>query len=184
VLPARVIAEQDSFLLPPDSSSSRKQTAKFVQQLLTLEAPLSPLSSRPERTRISYFASLATTTCAALLKESACRSSTPRVYTGNWGERSGEISVWMLFPGNVFYGGNAPRELQCAFTLESTDEWTISGQDRCGHGCRAGHWTSNSSCIRRRRGHGMGYRYQPGRPAHVGSGTSGDGLPATQCAQS
>jgi hypothetical protein len=35
------------------------------------EAPLSPLSSRPElRTRISYFALLATSTCAALLKES------------------------------------------------------------------------------------------------------------------
>ena len=35
-----------------------------------LEAPPSPLSSRPERTRISYFALLATTTCAALRKES------------------------------------------------------------------------------------------------------------------
>jgi hypothetical protein len=32
--------------------------------------PLSPLSSRPKRTRISYFARLATTTCAALRKES------------------------------------------------------------------------------------------------------------------
>src|SRR5271163_3683644 len=41
-----------------------------VQQLLSLEAPLSPLSSRPERTRISYFALLATTTSAALRKES------------------------------------------------------------------------------------------------------------------
>jgi hypothetical protein len=70
VLPARVVAEQDSFLFLPDRSSPRKQTAKFVQQLLSLEAPLSPLSSRPERTRISYFALLATTTCAALLKES------------------------------------------------------------------------------------------------------------------
>jgi hypothetical protein len=30
----------------------------------------SPLSSRPERTRISYFALLATNTCAALCKES------------------------------------------------------------------------------------------------------------------
>jgi hypothetical protein len=29
-----------------------------------------PLSSRPERTRISYFALLATNTCAALCKES------------------------------------------------------------------------------------------------------------------
>jgi hypothetical protein len=41
-----------------------------VQQLLSLEAPPSPLSSRPKRTRISYFALLATTTCAALRKES------------------------------------------------------------------------------------------------------------------
>jgi hypothetical protein len=36
----------------------------------SLEAPPSPLSSRPERTRISYFALLATTTCAALRRES------------------------------------------------------------------------------------------------------------------
>jgi hypothetical protein len=35
-----------------------------------MEATPSPLSSRPERTRISYFALLAETTCAALLKES------------------------------------------------------------------------------------------------------------------
>ena len=35
-----------------------------------MEAPPSPLSSRPKRTRISYFALLATTTCAALRKES------------------------------------------------------------------------------------------------------------------
>ena len=35
-----------------------------------VEAPPSPLSSRPKRTRISYFALLATTTCAALRKES------------------------------------------------------------------------------------------------------------------
>ena len=41
-----------------------------IQQLLFMQAPPSPLSSRPERTRISYFALLATTTCAALLKES------------------------------------------------------------------------------------------------------------------
>jgi hypothetical protein len=32
--------------------------------------PPSPLSSRPERTRIPYFALLATTTCVALRKES------------------------------------------------------------------------------------------------------------------
>jgi hypothetical protein len=41
-----------------------------VQQLLSLEAAPFPLSSRPKRTRISYFAQLATTTCAALRKES------------------------------------------------------------------------------------------------------------------
>jgi hypothetical protein len=37
-------------------------------QLFSVEAP-SPLSSRPERTRISYFALLATTTFAVFLKE-------------------------------------------------------------------------------------------------------------------
>jgi hypothetical protein len=41
-----------------------------IQQPLSPDAPLSPLSSRPKRTRISYFALLATTTCAALRKES------------------------------------------------------------------------------------------------------------------
>ena len=41
-----------------------------IQQPLSLEGPPSPLSSRPKRTRISYFALLATTTCAALRKES------------------------------------------------------------------------------------------------------------------
>jgi hypothetical protein len=41
-----------------------------VQQLLSPEAPLFPLSSRPERTRISYFALLAATMCAALRRES------------------------------------------------------------------------------------------------------------------
>jgi hypothetical protein len=41
-----------------------------VQQLLSQRARLSPLSSRPERTRISYFALLATTTYAALCRES------------------------------------------------------------------------------------------------------------------
>jgi hypothetical protein len=39
------------------------------QQLLSLEGPPSPLSSRAKRTRISYFALLATTTCAVFLKE-------------------------------------------------------------------------------------------------------------------
>jgi hypothetical protein len=41
-----------------------------VQQPLSMEAPPFPLSSRPERTWVSYFALLATTTCAALRKES------------------------------------------------------------------------------------------------------------------
>jgi hypothetical protein len=35
-----------------------------------LEAQCLPLSSRPERTRISYFALLATSTCAAFRRES------------------------------------------------------------------------------------------------------------------
>jgi hypothetical protein len=47
----------------------RSKTAP-VQQLISLEGAISPLSSRPERTRISYFALLATSTCAALRRES------------------------------------------------------------------------------------------------------------------
>ncbi len=123
VLPARVVAEQDSFLFPPDRSSPRRQTAKFVQQLLFLEASPLPFV----------------------------------ISTG--AKRSGEISVWMLFLGNAFLANRSGhwRDLQCAFTLESTDEWTVSGQDRCGHGCRAGHWTSNRNCICGRRSHGVGY---------------------------
>jgi hypothetical protein len=38
---------------------------------LSMEAPRFPLSSRPERTRISYFALLATTTRAVFLKKTA-----------------------------------------------------------------------------------------------------------------
>jgi hypothetical protein len=40
-----------------------------IQQLLSQEAPPFPLSSRPKRTRISYFALLATITCAVFFKE-------------------------------------------------------------------------------------------------------------------
>jgi hypothetical protein len=39
-----------------------------------LEAPPSPLSSRPKRTRISYLALRATDTCAALREESRMQS--------------------------------------------------------------------------------------------------------------
>jgi hypothetical protein len=44
--------------------------APSVRQPLSLAAPASPLSSRPKRTRISYFATLKTPTYAALRKES------------------------------------------------------------------------------------------------------------------
>jgi hypothetical protein len=40
-----------------------------VQRPISPEPPLSPLSSRSERTRIFYFALLATTTYAVFLKE-------------------------------------------------------------------------------------------------------------------
>jgi hypothetical protein len=43
------------------------------------------------------------------VKRAACRPSKPRLFTGNPGERSGEISVWMLFPGNVFRQGGKSR---------------------------------------------------------------------------
>jgi hypothetical protein len=42
----------------------------LVQQPLSRKTPPSPLSSRPKRTRISYFALLATSTFAALRRES------------------------------------------------------------------------------------------------------------------
>jgi hypothetical protein len=41
----------------------------LFRQLLSLDAPPSPLSSRPARTRISDFALLATTTYAVFLKK-------------------------------------------------------------------------------------------------------------------
>jgi hypothetical protein len=47
------------------------------------------LSSRPERTRISYFAMLATTMYAALLKESRTEYINATVLDGKSGERSG-----------------------------------------------------------------------------------------------
>ena len=50
-----------------DWGRPKKMKTVSVQQLLSLEAPPSPLSSRPKRTRISYFALLATTTCAVFL---------------------------------------------------------------------------------------------------------------------
>src|SRR5580658_8951837 len=87
---------------------------------------------------------------------------------GSWPQHPGlKIETWathLLFVRSLVVflrwpqaHGSAPRDLQCAFTLESTDEWTVSRQDRCGHGCRAGHWTSNRNCICGRRSHGVGY---------------------------
>src|ERR1700722_15416301 len=56
-----------------------------------MEAPPSPLSSRPKlRTRISYFALLARSTCAALLKESRLQIN-QRHDRRSGEERSGEI---------------------------------------------------------------------------------------------
>jgi hypothetical protein len=46
--------------------------------------------------------------CGSLVKRAACRSSKARSYTGNSGERSGEISVWMLSLGNVFRHSRRP----------------------------------------------------------------------------
>jgi hypothetical protein len=63
------------------------------------------LSSRPERTRISCFALLATSTCAALRRVSRMQPPTPRVSTGNPGERSGgtcgsfRVLTHPLWPG-------------------------------------------------------------------------------------
>jgi hypothetical protein len=57
----------------PGDRSFRKLERSAVAHPLNLSCEPQrtyPLSSRPERTRISYFALLATATCAALRKES------------------------------------------------------------------------------------------------------------------
>jgi hypothetical protein len=69
---------------------------------VSLEALPSPLSSLPERTRISYLAELATTTDAALLGESRMTFINATILNRKSGERSGESSVPMLPLGNVF----------------------------------------------------------------------------------
>ena len=69
---------------------------------ISLEAPPSPLSSRPKRTRISYIALLATTTGAVSLKGNRMKLINATALERKSGERSGEISVWMLLFGNVF----------------------------------------------------------------------------------
>jgi hypothetical protein len=61
----------------------------FCQQPLSMEASPSPLSSRPERTRISYCAAPANAACAAFRKESRMKFPAPLTSTGNRGERSG-----------------------------------------------------------------------------------------------
>ena len=53
--------------LPPIQGDEKRAP---IPQRLSLEGLPSPLSSRPKRTRMSYFALLAPTTCAALRKES------------------------------------------------------------------------------------------------------------------
>jgi hypothetical protein len=54
------------------------------------------LSSRPERSRISYHAELATSTYAPFRRERRMRLPTPTSSTGNPGERSGEICGFLL----------------------------------------------------------------------------------------
>jgi hypothetical protein len=60
------------------SVATKSSMEGIAEEMVPLPIPLTtptratplPLSSRPKRTRISYFALLATTTCAALRKES------------------------------------------------------------------------------------------------------------------
>ena len=68
----------------------------------SLKAPSLPLSSRPKRTRISYFALLATSTCAALRRESRMQILNA---TGLHRKSGGAVegpAVRRLFLGNVF----------------------------------------------------------------------------------
>jgi hypothetical protein len=69
-LPGSVVAEQTSLFVSGTMSCPVGAKTSLVQQSPSPEALPFPLSSRPKRTRISYSAPLATTTCAALLKES------------------------------------------------------------------------------------------------------------------
>jgi hypothetical protein len=89
VLPGRVVAEQEQFL----SIFSLWERPSLLCHLdrSVPGFPTSRCSQRP-RVRLS-------------VKRAACRASKPRVSTGNPGERSGEISVWMPFLGNVFGSG-------------------------------------------------------------------------------
>ena len=68
-------------------------TILLSPQGLSLETldPTTELSSRPERTRISYFALLATTACAALLRESRMQIIKATGLDRESGERSGGI---------------------------------------------------------------------------------------------
>jgi len=97
-----------------------------VQQQLSQEAPPSPLSSRPERSVVERSAVLswkrfstgvqrvggACGSAISLLGDSCSATTVPGsaalpfvISTG--AQRSGEISVWMLFLGNVFLERNA-----------------------------------------------------------------------------
>ncbi len=59
----------------------------------------SPLSSRPKRTRIScYTAPSDIRVCGFLLRKTAWSTLTPRISTGNPGERSGEICSFSIQP--------------------------------------------------------------------------------------
>jgi hypothetical protein len=54
----------------PTQGNEKRLLLPSAQQLLSMEAPRSPLSSRPKRTRISCHAALDKAACAALRKES------------------------------------------------------------------------------------------------------------------
>jgi hypothetical protein len=70
-----------------------------------------PLSSRPERTRISYFAMPATATYAALLRESCTGSINATVLDRKSGERSG--GIWSCC------GVAAPKSIHQAANLSA-----------------------------------------------------------------
>jgi hypothetical protein len=72
-----------------------------IEQPLSPEAPPFPLSSRPKRTRISYFVIVARTAGAVSRKGNRMKVINATELDRKSGERSGEISVWMLFPENV-----------------------------------------------------------------------------------
>jgi hypothetical protein len=104
----------------PSPLSSRPKLRRSAVERSAVSAVLPWECFSTERTRISYFALLATSTCAVSVERAACRSSTPWVSTGNPGQRSGEIC-----------GVSGPF-LEMFFNREVMGRWPAQGDEKAG----------------------------------------------------